>query len=179
MNQGAKIIVYILIAILLAIVIACISVAIYRRQKRVANNDTTNSDISVSPSTPDRIGTGCLISIIIVVLVFTVIAVIASFFIKFDANKNDIVITPSDISSTGVIFTVIPQSDIDDLEITISFLDKNNKTINRITRELGDVKRKEQYKIIIPSIELLNQSWNANNINVEVSGTKTFWSTVF
>lgn len=88
------------------------------------------------------------------------------------ANNNDILINSDlDLSSFGGKYTVTPQTDIQNLQITIYFLDKNKKTLTSKVENLGNVKQGTQVSFSISLFDLgLSVAWNTVYNSIAVTG---------
>lgn len=78
---------------------------------------------------------------------------------KRDARNSDInLYCDLDMNSFGAKFTITPQVDIEELELEIRFLDKNEQLIKTITKYVGNVKEGVQvsFSISISEIGLIN-----------------------
>ena len=78
---------------------------------------------------------------------------------KRDARNSDITLyCDLDMNSFGAKFTITPQVDIEELELEIRFLDKNEQLIKTITKYVGNVKEGVQvsFSISISEIGLIN-----------------------
>ena len=77
--------------------------------------------------------------------------------IKRDATNKDIEISDSiDLSSLSIALTIHPNCDIDDLEITLNYYDKNGVFLKSQTEKIGDVEKgkKETINISITDFSL-------------------------
>lgn len=71
------------------------------------------------------------------------------------ARNGDIKVNSDlDLSSLGAKYTIIPQTDISNLQVTISFLDENKKTINTQVKILGNVKKSNPLNFSISLFDL-------------------------
>ncbi len=71
------------------------------------------------------------------------------------ARNSDITVESDlDLSSFGAKYTVMPQIDIDNLEITISFLDENKNVLTSFEKSLGDVKESAQVSFSISLFDM-------------------------
>lgn len=71
------------------------------------------------------------------------------------ARNSDITVESDlDLSSFGAKYTVMPQTDIDNLEITISFLDENKNVLTSFEKLLGDVKESVQVSFSISLFDM-------------------------
>lgn len=86
------------------------------------------------------------------------------------ARKDDLNFIDSglDLSSLGAKYTFIPNNDINNLQITIIFMDKNKNIIQQIVKSCGSVKKgvKESFSIslfdfgITTALQIKYTSWN-------------------
>lgn len=73
------------------------------------------------------------------------------------ATTNDIEYSSSiDISNLSTIVYITPKCDIDDLELKISFYDKNENLLKTITKTIGDVEKGTEVKKTIPLSDFPN-----------------------
>ncbi len=88
------------------------------------------------------------------------------------ATTNDILIDYDlDIASFGMKVTVNPQSDINNLELTIKFLDSNEKVLSTKVKALGNVKKGVQVNFSISIGEMgWSVAWNTKYTLVTVTG---------
>lgn len=71
------------------------------------------------------------------------------------ANNGDIIVAEdADLSNLGVKFTIHPQRDIDNLQVTVSLLDKDKKLLTTKVANLGNVKKGVQVTCSVSFIEL-------------------------
>ena len=70
-----------------------------------------------------------------------------------DATINDIYIDTSEEISLNIKYTVIPNVDIHDLEITFKYYDKNSQLITTKVEKLGNVKKGIQYTVSVSLFE--------------------------
>ena len=91
---------------------------------------------------------------------------------KRSANNNDITYDYElDLSSFGEKFTILPQTDIDNLVVTINFLDSNKKILTSISKSLGNVKQGIQVSFSISLMDLgLSVAWNTRYNSIAVTG---------
>lgn len=91
--------------------------------------------------------------------------------IRRSANINDIEITSEiDFFSFGGRYTVTPKYDIDDLEVTVKFYDKNNSCIKTIAKTLGNVKKDVKANFSISAAEVLDILFSMNVESYTVTG---------
>ena len=88
------------------------------------------------------------------------------------ANINDITYNLDlDLSSLGEKCTIMPNVDIDDLEITLNFLDKNKNLLDSIVKNLGNVKEGLQVNFSISLFDMgLSVAWNTKYTSMVVTG---------
>ncbi len=88
------------------------------------------------------------------------------------ARTDDIVVdTDLDLASLGEKFIILPQTDIEDLEITINFLDGDKKFLDSYVKTLGNVKSGVQVSFSISLFDLgLSVAWNTKYSSVIVTG---------
>ena len=88
------------------------------------------------------------------------------------ANINDISVDSElDLSSFGGKYVIIPQTDIDGLEITINYMDENRKVLHSVVKTLGNVKQGLQVNFSISLFDLgLSIAWNTKYESVVVTG---------
>ena len=88
------------------------------------------------------------------------------------ADNDDVLIdTELDLSSFGEKFVVTPQVDIDDLELTIRFLDEDRNVLTTHVQDLGNVKEGVQVSFSISLFDLgLSVAWNTKYSSVSVTG---------
>lgn len=88
------------------------------------------------------------------------------------ANNNDIVVTSDlDLASFGGKYTVMPQTDINNLQVTVYFLDKNKNTLTSKVENLGNVKQGVQVSFSISLFDLgLSVAWNTEYTSTAVTG---------
>lgn len=66
------------------------------------------------------------------------------------ARNSDISVDSDlNLSSFGAKYIIMPKTDIDDLEITVNFLDENNNVLTSFEQTLGDVKESVQVSFSI------------------------------
>ena len=71
------------------------------------------------------------------------------------ARNSDIIVDSNlDLSSFGAKYTVMPQTDIDNLEITIRFLDEDRNVLTTFEKTLGDVKESVQVSFSISLFDM-------------------------
>ena len=71
------------------------------------------------------------------------------------ARNSDITVESDlDLSSFGAKYTVRPQTDIDNLKITISILDENKNVLTSVEKSLGDVKESVQVSFSISLFDM-------------------------
>ena len=88
------------------------------------------------------------------------------------ANNNDVTISDElDLASLGGKYTVMPKTDIKNLEITVNFLDKNKKLLKSHVESLGNVKEGVQASFSISLFDMgLSVAWNTEYQTVVVTG---------
>lgn len=88
------------------------------------------------------------------------------------ARNSDIVVDSDlDLASFGSKYTIMPQTDIDGLQVTIYFLDKNEKQLTSKIETLGNVKKGVQVSFSISLFDLgLSVAWNTEYTSVAVTG---------
>ena len=88
------------------------------------------------------------------------------------ANNNDVTINDElDLLSLGGKYIIMPQTDIDGLEITVNFLDKNKKLLDSKVKSLGNVKEGVQVSFSISLFDMgLSVAWNTEYQSVVVTG---------
>lgn len=88
------------------------------------------------------------------------------------ANINDITIdSVLDLSSMGAKYNIYPKVDIEDLEITISFMDKNRAVLTTVEKRLGNVKEGVQVSFTISLFDLgFSVAWNTTYETTTVTG---------
>ena len=91
---------------------------------------------------------------------------------KRSANNRDISVDSDiDFSSFGIKYTILPQTDIDGLVVTINLLDSNKKIINSVVKSLGNVKQGVQINFSISLFDLgLSVAWNTKYESIAVTG---------
>lgn len=99
--------------------------------------------------------------------------------LRRNANNNDITADGAlDFSSLGEKITIIPQVDIDDLEITLEFYDKDYKPLTTKVKYFGNVKKGVSVEFSVSIVELgLSVSLKAVYTSVEVTrGTVSYFA---
>lgn len=88
------------------------------------------------------------------------------------ANNGDVVIDSDlDLMSLGGKYTVLPQTDIDNLEITVNYLDKNKNLLTSKTKYLGNVKKGVQVSFSFSITDLgVSVVWNTQYESIAVTG---------
>lgn len=88
------------------------------------------------------------------------------------ANKNDISVDSDlELASLGAKYSIIPQTDIDGLEITINFLDSNKNILTSVVKYLGNVKKGVQVNFSISLLDVnLSVAWNTKYESWTVTG---------
>lgn len=88
------------------------------------------------------------------------------------ANNNDVKISDElDLASFGAKYSVLPQTDISNLEVTVNFLDENKKLLTSVVKPLGNVKEGVQVSFSISLLELgLSVAWNTKYESMAVTG---------
>ena len=75
--------------------------------------------------------------------------------LKRSARNSDISVESDlDLSSFGAKYTIMPETDIDDLEITVSFLDENKNVLTSFEKSPGDVKESVQVNFSISLFDM-------------------------
>lgn len=92
--------------------------------------------------------------------------------LRRSANINDITYNLDlDLSSLGEKCTITPNVDIDSLEITLNFLDKNEKFLDSIVKKLGNVKEGAQVSFSVSLFDMgLSVAWNTKYASLVVTG---------
>lgn len=76
-----------------------------------------------------------------------------------------------DLSSFGGKYIVIPQIDIDNLQITVNYLDKNQNILTSKIENLGNVSKGIQVSFSISLFDLgLSVIWNIQHESIVVTG---------
>ena len=140
---------------------------------------------------------GCLISLIVIIIVGACIFGIFKF-IEYNQSKSDVdgngttqsnpdgnthlfsrsanngdvtINSDLDLASFGAKYTVMPNVDIDNLQITVNFLDKNRKILTSKVQSLGNVKKGVQASFSISLMDLgLKVAWNTEYESAAVTG---------
>ena len=87
------------------------------------------------------------------------------------ANNGDISITWNYDFTLSVDCKVKPSSDINNLQLTFTFLDKNKKTLTTKTKMVGNVLKNTEYSVSLTLSEVgLTTLWNLDNVVTNVSG---------
>lgn len=96
----------------------------------------------------------------------------ATHLFKRSANNNDIIIDSDlDLSSLGAKYIILPQTDIDNLQITINFLDKNKEILTSKVEMIGNVKKGVQVNFSISLFDLgFSVAWNTQYESLAVTG---------
>ena len=91
---------------------------------------------------------------------------------KRSATLNDISYDYDiDFASLGEKIIIIPQTDIDGLQITINFLDSNKKILKSMSKSLGNVKKGVKISFSISLMDLgLSVAWNTQYNSIAVTG---------
>lgn len=91
---------------------------------------------------------------------------------KRSANNSDIIIDSDlDLANFGGKYTVSPQTDIDGLQITVNYLDKNKNILTSKVENLGNVKQGVQVSFSVSLFDLgLNVAWNTEYESIAVTG---------
>ena len=91
---------------------------------------------------------------------------------KRSASSNDISVDSDlDLTSFGGKYTVLPQTDIDGLELTIHFLDSNRSVLQSVVKSLGNVKKGVQVSFSISLFDLgVSVAWNTKYESIVVTG---------
>ncbi len=80
-----------------------------------------------------------------------------------DSNLN--------LASFGGKYVILPQTDIEDLEITINYLDSDRKILDSVVKHLGDVKQGVQVSFSISLFDLgISVAWNTKYESYAVTG---------
>lgn len=88
------------------------------------------------------------------------------------ANNGDIIISSDlDLSAFGGKYIITPQTDINGLVISITYLDKNKKQLTQFTKNIGNVKKGVQVNFSISLFDLgLSVAWNTSYESIAVIG---------
>ena len=88
------------------------------------------------------------------------------------ATPSDITVNYElDLSSFGMKGIVLPNKDIENLELTIIFFDKNDSALKTVVKYIGNVKEGVQVSFSISIAEIgLSAAWNAEYTRVTVTG---------
>lgn len=88
------------------------------------------------------------------------------------ANNNDIAVNNElDLSSFGGKYIIIPQTDINGLELTVNFLDSNKTILTSVVKSLGNVKEGVQISFSISLFDMgLSIAWNTKYESIVVTG---------
>lgn len=85
-----------------------------------------------------------------------------------DATLNDVTINSEmDLSSLGIKYCIIPQKDIEGLQITVKLYDDDKNYLSSITKTLGNVKEGIQVSF---SISIFETGFSASYTSASVSG---------
>lgn len=114
---------------------------------------------------------GCMVTIMTMIIVTVVIVLGLYFFGKKDATNSDVIINEGEQTLFSYSFTFIPKNDITDLQFEISFYD-NRTYKSSIKKNIGDVKKGEQYAVTINLTELSFSQAFSSKISIKVSGGK-------
>lgn len=126
----------------------------------------SNDDDKITHSTK-----GCLISFITIAVVIVFGILMIYFFGRKDASLEDITINEKNSGLTNYSITFIPKTDIEDLIINFDIYDKNKKFLKTINKNIGTVKKGNQYTSEIHIYDLsIQQIWNSNYISISISG---------
>lgn len=88
-----------------------------------------------------------------------------------NARESDISIQTSDELSLRINFTLVPKVDIEGLELTFSFKNKNGEIIANIVKYIGNVSEDQQYNVSISLTEFsLTQIFTIREYRYSVSG---------
>ena len=92
--------------------------------------------------------------------------------LRRSANINDITYSLDlDLSSFGEKCTITPNVDIEGLEITLNFLDKNKNFLDSITKPLGNVKEGVQVNFSVSLFDMnMSVAWNTKYASIVVTG---------
>lgn len=92
--------------------------------------------------------------------------------LKRSANRDDISVSSDlDLASFGGKYSIIPQTDIDGLEITINYLDSNRNVLQSLVKSLGNVKKGVQVEFSVSLFDLgLSVAWNTEYESIVVTG---------
>lgn len=86
-------------------------------------------------------------------------------------NSDVIVVSDLDLSSFGAKYTITPQTDINQLVITITFLDSNKNALISIQKPLGNVKEGVQVNFSVSLFDLgLSVIWNIEYESWTITG---------
>ena len=88
------------------------------------------------------------------------------------ARPSDILVDSElDLSSLGAKYSVTAQTDIDDLVISISFLDKDRNILASTTKTIGNIKEGQQINFTISLFDMsLSTAWNTKYETWAVTG---------
>ena len=91
---------------------------------------------------------------------------------KRSANNSDISVNSDlNLSSLGIKYVILPQTDIDGLVVTVNLLDKNKNIIDSVVKSLGNVKQGVQVNFSISLLELgVSTAWNTKYESIVVTG---------
>lgn len=133
-----------------------------------------NKEESTAPT--GNVGKG--ITIIAVIIVTGILLFLLISAINNNSNNKA---TLADIdgdwnqTTTTQSYVFIPKSNIDGLEFTFTLKDKNNRTVDTITKTVGNVKKGQQYTVTINLLEVddLSSFLSISTTSISVSkGTK-------
>lgn len=128
---------------------------------------------------------GCLISFIVVILVIVFIVFAVSKVIDASspnsdgkkeltsrsARNSDLEIESSEDFSLSIDFNVTPECDIDDLELTFSFYDKNKDVLTTKVKNVGNVKEGVEYSISFSLSEFsFSNMFTIESVSCSVTG---------
>lgn len=115
---------------------------------------------------------GCMVTIFTMIIVVVAVVLGIYFFGEKDATNDDVTINEGTDNIISYTFTFIPKTDIKDLEFKISFYDSNDKYISNITKNVGNVKKGQQYTTTVNITELSFSQAFSSKISVTVCGGK-------
>ena len=114
---------------------------------------------------------GCMVTIITMIIVVVAVILGIYFFGNKEATNDDVTINQGETNLLSYSFTFIPKSNINDLKFEISFYDEKQNKSN-ITKNVGDVKKGQQYTVTINLTELSLSQILSSEISIKVAGGK-------
>lgn len=92
--------------------------------------------------------------------------------LKRSATRNDIVVdSDTNLASMGAKYKVIPQIDIENLQITVNYLDENKRILVSKVKNLGNVTKGEKIEFTISIVDIsLSDAWNTRYESIAVTG---------